>query len=322
MVFKLSAFKPSRGQLAFVVITFAALYVILPQIGIFRDSLNHLSGANWRYLVLALIFMASVNLFAALNYYLLAKHKLKYFRTLLIMLAGNFVNRLLPAGIGSMGINYAYLKANKHSNAQSASVVAVNNLLGGLGNTLLIAIIFLTFRSDFGHLNTDGFHVPSNWKIIVIAIVVVVIIIALSRFGHKISHGVVVFFNQVLEYRKRPLKLALALASSILLTLSNVLCLYYSGLALNVHLGIATMLVVMTIGTAFGTATPTPGGIGGIDAALVVALVAYSVPVTTALAVTLLFRLISCWLPVVIGIGALYIAEHRNYFNSRSKILA
>ena len=322
MAFKLGAFKPTKGQLAFVLITLAALYIILPQIGIFKNSLIHLAGVNFCFLALALVLQVATNVFAAINYCLLAKHKLKYFRTLLIMLAGNFVNRLLPAGIGGIGINYAYLKANKHTSAQSASVVAVNNLIGGVGNLLLVAAIFLIFRGSLVHLNTDGIHAPANWKYIVLAVIIMVLIIALSRFRHKISRGAVVFIEQVLEYRKQPLKLVLTLISSILLTLSNVLCLYYSALAINVHLSLAIMVVVLTVGVAFGTATPTPGGLGGIDAALVVALVAYSVPVAMALTVTLLFRLISCWIPVIVGITILYVAERGNYFNSRSKILA
>ena len=317
MLIKIESMKPARGQVLFVAISLAALYLILPQINVFHNGISRLHNINWVYLILAFGFEIAANIFAGLTYYILAKRKLKFFRTVIVQFAGNFVNRLLPAGIGGIGINFAYLKANKHSSAQAASVVAVNNILGGIGNIALLAYVSTFLSKVYDKLEIDKIHSNDKLKYIVIVIVAVTFVVALSKFRRRIASGVFTILKQIADYRKQPVKLAAALSSSTLLTLSNVFCLYFSALALGVHLNPPTMLVIFSAGEAFGTATPTPGGLGGVDAALVVGMTAFGVPLASSLAVTLLFRLVSCWIPVIAGIGFLYYSERNGFFKRR-----
>jgi len=317
MLIKIESMKPARGQVLFVAISLAALYLILPQINVFHNGISRLHNINWVYLILAFGFEIAANIFAGLTYYILAKRKLKFFRTVIVQFAGNFVNRLLPAGIGGIGINFAYLKANKHSSAQAASVVAVNNILGGIGNIALLAYVSTFLSKVYDNLEIDKIHSNDKLKYIVIVIVAVTFVVALSKFRRRIASGVFTILKQIADYRKQPVKLAAALSSSTLLTLSNVFCLYFSALALGVHLNPPTMLVIFSAGEAFGTATPTPGGLGGVDAALVVGMTAFGVPLASSLAVTLLFRLVSCWIPVIAGIGFLYYSERNGFFKRR-----
>ena len=317
MLIKIDSMKPARGQVLFVAISLAALYLILPQINVFHNGISRLHNINWVYLILAFGFEIAANIFAGLTYYILAKRKLKFFRAVIVQFAGNFVNRLLPAGIGGIGINFAYLKANKHSSVQAASVVAVNNILGGIGNVALLAYVSTFLSKVYDKLEIDKIHSNDKLKYIIIAIVAVTFVVALSKFRRRIASGVFTILKQIADYRKQPVKLAAALSSSTLLTLSNVFCLYFSALALGVHLNPPTMLVIFSAGEAFGTATPTPGGLGGVDAALVVGMTAFGVPLASSLAVTLLFRLVSCWIPVIAGIGFLYYSDRNGFFYRR-----
>ncbi|MGO9821261.1 MAG: lysylphosphatidylglycerol synthase transmembrane domain-containing protein, partial [Solirubrobacteraceae bacterium] len=50
-----------------------------------------------------------------------------------------------------------------------------------------------------------------------------------------------------------------------------------------------------------GGLIPVPGGIGGVDAGLVGALVLYSVPITSAASAVLAYRAIALWVPAVLG---------------------
>ena len=59
--------------------------------------------------------------------------------------------------------------------------------------------------------------------------------------------------------------------------------------------------------------TPTPGGLGGVEAGLVAGLVAYRVASADALAAVLVYRLVSYWLMLAIGAAAFVIAERRGY---------
>lgn len=316
----LAALRPRRGQWLFLSLALASLYIVLPRLGIFRHSLNYLSGARWQYLGLALVWAAVTNLLAALTYYLLAKHRLRYGRTVLIQLAGNFVDRLLPAGLGGIGINYSYLRSNKHGSVQAASVVAANNLLGVLGHLLLVALLAVGLRGKLSSLNWPAPHVVIGWRYSWLVLLGVIILAVVLYYRRRVASSFTAVIRQLVAYRKRPLRIGVALLSSIGLTLSNVLSLYYSSLGLHVHLSLVSLLVVFTVGITLGTATPTPGGLGGIEAGLVASLMAFQIPAAEALAVTLVYRLISCWTPVVLGAGAFYVAERLGYF--RLKVTA
>lgn len=314
MPIKLKSLHPNRGQWFFLVIALFSIYFVLPQIGIFRHSFSHLASADWRYLGLAFGLAMATNFMAAITYGLLAKHRLNYAKTVLVQLAGNFVNRLLPAGIGAIGINYAYLRANKHDLPQSASVVTANNLVGGVGHLLLIVIIFIGLRSKPDNFRLHGLRFEQNWRYVALLLVVVSAITLLSRFRYKLLTSIKAVLIQLLDYRQSLGNVSRALLSSISLTLLNVLSLYYSAHGLHFQLSLASVLIIFTFGVALGTATPTPGGLGGIDAGLVVGLVAFHLPINSALAVTLVYRLISCWLPALIGSGVFYLTERRGFY--------
>jgi uncharacterized membrane protein YbhN (UPF0104 family) len=53
-----------------------------------------------------------------------------------------------------------------------------------------------------------------------------------------------------------------------------------------------------------GGLIPLPGGIGGVDAGLIGALVLYNTPLTVASAAVLAYRAVALWVPAVFGTGA------------------
>src|SRR5689334_10316880 len=126
-----------RKQLAWLGLAVIVLYVVLPQMGNFRNSLPLLGHTQLANVWLATITTILTYVAAAGTYCLLALHRLSYARTLLVQLAAMFANRLLPAGIGNIGVNYAYLRRRKHKTAEAASVVTINNMLGMAGHMLL-----------------------------------------------------------------------------------------------------------------------------------------------------------------------------------------
>jgi uncharacterized protein (TIRG00374 family) len=49
------------------------------------------------------------------------------------------------------------------------------------------------------------------------------------------------------------------------------------------------------------SSAPTPGGVGAVEAALIAGLTAFGVNPGTALAAAFGYRLVSAWIPVLIG---------------------
>jgi uncharacterized protein (TIRG00374 family) len=86
-------------------------------------------------------------------------------------------------------------------------------------------------------------------------------------------------------------------------------------LALGIHLSFVPTLLILTFGVGAGAATPTPGGLGGFEAGLVGGFVAYDVNASAALAIALLYRLISYWLTLLIGAGAFIFCQRQKWLN-------
>jgi uncharacterized protein (TIRG00374 family) len=74
---------------------------------------------------------------------------------------------------------------------------------------------------------------------------------------------------------------------------------------------IASIAVVYLTGSALGSILPTPGGLGGVEAALTAGLTAAGLPGAVAVSAVLLFRLLTFWLPVPIGWAALSYLERQ-----------
>jgi uncharacterized protein (TIRG00374 family) len=67
------------------------------------------------------------------------------------------------------------------------------------------------------------------------------------------------------------------------------------------HLSFPRVAAVYLAGLAVAAASPTPGGLGAMEAALTAGLTAVHVPFTQALAGVLTFRLATYWLPILPG---------------------
>jgi uncharacterized membrane protein YbhN (UPF0104 family) len=293
----------------FVVI---GLYVVLPQLHIFRDSLQQLQHIVYDRLLVAFSAVALTFLLSAAVYKLLAFKRLPYGRTLVAEVAANFINRLLPAGLGGIGANYRYLRSQKHNSAQAASVVTANNGLGLIGHGLLVVMLVTLF-----HAHAVPFHMTSSlaYGLIIVAMVGLGLGLALPRLRRRLKQGLADLRVQMGSYRTRPSSVAAALVLQIFLTLSNVTAFWLCVLAVHASLSFVAALIVFTIGFGIGGATPTPGGIGGVEAGLVGGLVAYHMSSSIALAAVLLYRLISYWLPLIISGAAFAYAMRHHYFS-------
>ncbi len=303
----------SKKQLLWLGFGLLTLYVIVPQLSSFHRSLAQLRDADKSFVILSLAAVAATYLAAAGVYRFLAFHPLKYLRTVLLQLASMFANRLLPAGIGAIGTNYRYLRRSEHSPTQAGSVVAVNNLLGFFGHTVLLVLLLVFFRPQTRGAQLSQFQ-HDRWFLTIAAVVVgCVIIAALWHYQRPVKRVLQNVFHQLRYYREQPSRLLWALMCSILLTLCNVLALWLCVKAVHVDLSLTSIMLVFSLGVGAGTATPTPGGLGGFEAGLVGGLVIYHVPSATALAAVLAFRLVSYWLPLLVGAGAFVVAYRRQY---------
>lgn len=294
-----------------IVILVIGLSIAVPQLHIFKDSFHRFHRLDYPLLLLAFGAIALTFVLGALVYRILAFKTVGYGKTLVVQVAANFVNRLLPAGVGGMGANYRYLRRQKHSAAQAASVVAANNGLGLVGHSLLVVILIVAVHGQVAPI-----HIKTQILLVVFGVgaACAILAVGLPTLRKRLLVGLQSFLIQLSRYRLRPLSLLTALAVQICLTLTNITSFWLCAQALHVGLSFAAALLIFTLGFSIGNVLPTPGGLGGVEAGLAAGLAAYQVSGPTAVATVLVYRLISYWLPLLISAPIFAYAVRRRYF--------
>lgn len=301
--------KPQRRYLVLLVVFAIALYVIVPQLGNFKDTFKQLQHPQIPALSLAVLAAIFTYFIAAATYCLLSFRRLSYASTTLVQLASMFVNKLLPGGIGALGVNYLYLRRSKLTGSEAAAVVTLNNVLGIIGHSLLLLIVLIAFNKQVPPIHIAHVHAKS---VILVLCALLVAGLGLVIFKRRtIARALKKFGHELARFRQRKIRLAVALITSMGVTLLTIGGLWFCLQAVHVSLSFVTVFIIFSIGFSAGTAVPTPGGLGGVEAGLVAGLVAYHVPSATALAGVLLYRLLTYWLGLAAGAVAFGAAQHR-----------
>lgn len=277
------------------------LYIVVPRIGNFSDSFTALRQADARYVAAAAVLTAATYAIAAAIYWSLALHTLQYRKTFLVQVASAFTNRLLPGGLGALTLYVQYLRRSGHTFAQAVAVAGTNNLLGIVGHLIILAGVLLVTRDAYpAQLNLP--EAQSVWLVVGgIATVVAANLLVFRKLrqnAYRITKEVI---DNILLYRKQPFRLVKAALFSCGLTLLYVAIFYCCVTGVGIELSVAHVFMVFTIGMIVGTATPTPGGLVGAEAGLTGGLIAYGASADTALAVALLYRFLTYWLPLLPG---------------------
>jgi glycosyltransferase 2 family protein len=100
---------------------------------------------------------------------------------------------------------------------------------------------------------------------------------------------------------RSPGKMVMLFGGSALITLAYIGALVVSVQAFGGGPGIVVIGAVYLAGAALAAASPTPGGLGAIEAALIAGLTGVGMPAGPATAAVLLQRLATYWLPVAPG---------------------
>jgi undecaprenyl-diphosphatase len=100
---------------------------------------------------------------------------------------------------------------------------------------------------------------------------------------------------------RSPVRLALLFGGSALVTLAYIGGLAASVAAFGASAGIAQVGAIYLIASLIAAASPTPGGLGAIEAAIIAGLTGIGISSGPAVSAVLAYRLATYWLPVLPG---------------------
>ncbi|MGV9848759.1 lysylphosphatidylglycerol synthase transmembrane domain-containing protein [Streptomyces sp. NPDC003442] len=217
--------------------------------------------------------------------------------------AAGAANHLLPSGIGASAVNIRFMTGCGLPPARSSAALALYFLAEATARVGLLLVLLVAFPEALrlGPLLPDS---VSGTVVtgVVAAAGVLVAGVALIR---PVRRLVVTFLRTALadarSLHMRPSRALALWGGSLAFPLLQATGLVAVALALELEVRPAHVMLAYLAATAVAAVVPAPGGIGSVDAALVIALVAAGAPVESATSTVLAYRFITVWLPLVPG---------------------
>ena len=285
----------------------AVTYFLVPQLGDVPGMVDRIREADWAWLPSILAMSALSYVGAAASITGAVPARLRPLPTLITQLASSFASKLAPAGLGGMALNVRYLQKSGVDLVVATSGVGLNTV-GGL---FVHALLLLVFAVWAGRSVLDSVRLPHPEALVWGALVVLVltaVMFAVPTVRRLIATRLLPLLRRsvggVAHALRSPGKLALLLVGSAVVTLSYLICLYFSTRAFGGDLSLATVGAVFLLGSAIAAAAPTPGGLGALEAAVIAGLVAAGMDHTIAVPAVFLYRLATFWLPILPGWAA------------------
>ncbi|MDX3852526.1 lysylphosphatidylglycerol synthase transmembrane domain-containing protein [Streptomyces sp. AK02-01A] len=299
---RLERIKP-RTLISFIAGAVAA-YFLLTQFTQL-DFNTVIAQAHWGWVAAAVAFSALSYVAAAMSLLGFVPERVPFLRTVVAQVAGSFVKIVAPAAVGGVALNTRFLQRAGVRPGLAVASVGASQLFGlGAHILLLLSFGYLTGTEKTASL-TPSRTVIAGLLTVAVLVLVVTAIPFLRKFVvtrlRSLFAGVV---PRMLDVLQRPLKLLTGIGGMLLLTGVFVMCLDASIRAFdngNQQLSYASIAVVFLAGNALGSAAPTPGGVGAVEGALTLGLIAVGLPKEVAAPAVLLYRLLTLWLPVLPG---------------------
>ncbi len=278
-----------------------AAYLLLTQLAQV-DLLKVIANANVGWALATVLFAALTFAGASLALSGSVNLALRFVRTYMTQLAVAFSGLVAPAAIGNIALNTRYLQKSGAEPAVAGASVGVAQLAQFCSYFVLLIVSGVLAGTG----PRTSFTPPA---VLVAALPIVVLLVlallAVPRVRRLITLRVVprirTVVPQVLSVLQHPRKLTQLLLGALLLDLSFVGALVCATRAFGATQPVAAIAVVYFAGAIIGSAVPTPGGLGGIEAAMSAGLIAIGVDGGTAVSSVLLYRLATYWLPIPLG---------------------
>jgi uncharacterized protein (TIRG00374 family) len=323
------------GLVAAAVLMAVAVYVILPRVVGLEDALERLGSATWYWIVAGMGFMA----LAFVSYATLFRgviagrdredpvyQRLGVRETYQVTMSG-FVATILfsAAGAGGVALTYwAIRKAGMERRRAACRMVAFNVLLYSMyAYALIVFGVLLRTGVLPGDDPVGGTIVPA---VVALGLLLFAALLALvpedaerrirnigrrgARWARvasslaKVPATLASGVRTAIAFLRHPKRQAAAILGALGWWAGLIGVLWCSFRSVGVEVPFGVLVQGYFVGMVANLAPSPAGGVGTVDAGLIGAFVLFGMPAETVFPAILLFRLMSVWLPVPIGIAA------------------
>jgi uncharacterized membrane protein YbhN (UPF0104 family) len=277
---------------------------------VLAEGFTHLRTAQWPWLLAAVGTTCLTWVAAACTRQGAVVERLPRRRLLATQFAAGAANHLLPTGLGASAVNLRFMTVCGLPLARSSAALALYLLAESVGRVALLGALLLAFPGALrlGTLVPETAFGPLLAGAAAVLVIAVAVLVLVRRLRTALLSFLRTALGEAREVHTRPARALALWGGALAFPALQASVLVLVGRALGLDVPVAHMAVAYLAATCAVALVPTPGGIGSVEAALVVALVAAGGPAAVATAVVLAFRVVTVWLPLVPGaltLGAL-----------------
>ncbi|MEU6591454.1 lysylphosphatidylglycerol synthase domain-containing protein [Streptomyces sp. NPDC046881] len=277
---------------------------------VLAEGFGHLRTASWPWLLAAAAATCLSWGAAALTRQGAVLQPLPKGRLLATQFAAAAANHLLPSGLGAGAVNLRFMTVCGVPLARSSAALALFLLAECVGRLGLLAALLIAFPDALrpGTLLPAGSALPlllGGAGLLLVAGAVPALVRPLRRRVCAFARDAL---GEARSVHTRPARALALWGGSLAFPALQAAGLAAVAQALRLPVPPAHTVLAYLAATVAVALVPTPGGLGSVEAALIVALVAVGGPAAVATAVVLAYRIITVWLPLLPGaltLGAL-----------------
>ena len=293
-------------------------------IGVLIDvsqSFDTVIGAEWLWVVMAFILAQSAYLASAVEGIGSVSGPLPLGRTVAVEVAKSF--SALAGGTAAVfatRVRFFQKQGYDPSVALSSGAIMATSSWIAKGVLLLVSLPFAWGAIHFEVTPESGGHSKLVWiilAIVVLAALAVGLVLAVPRLrklaADKARPKLRDIWSNLKGISSSPRKLVLLLGGSFAQELFVAMALSVSLRAFDDHLRLPVLIVVIMLAATIGGVSPTPGGLGVVEAGMILGLTAAGVSEADATAAVFIQRLFSSYLPPIWGWATLVWMRKRDY---------
>ncbi|WP_297564898.1 lysylphosphatidylglycerol synthase domain-containing protein [uncultured Arcanobacterium sp.] len=294
-----------------VVIGVVAIYVLLGSIN-FPEVSAAVRSANPIWMIFAFIsgLLTYIGSGVILNAY--TQEKLQLRDSILVQVGASVVTLVAPAGVGPAALNLRFLQKKGIQTAPALATVTMVQISQFLTTVLLLLILSLSL-GELGTLSLPSASIVTGIGIFLLLLGLLLIIPQLRNWLlAKIRPVFSQIWPRLVWLGTHPQRLLIGFCGAIILTAGFVACFGFSLYSFGYELPLATLTVTYLVANSVGSAVPSPGGIGPVEAALTGGLVLAGIPSSIAFSTAVLYRLLTFWGRVPLGWLGLYLCNRKD----------
>lgn len=294
----------NRKSIIQLVLLIGLVYVAYPFISAVPTFFSQLRTANWWWALAGLALSTLTYTGTAAALWACVSGQIRFWLLALMQIANTFAATTTPARVGGLALSVRFLQKGGVGAIRATAAVALQQAVQVMTHIgLLVSFSIAAGTSaDLSHFVPD---ITILYLLAGVGVGILGTFIFVPKLRRWLNNSLRPQIAEVLgdlgAMARDPRRSSVIVLGCAALTLGQALALWSSVQAFGGGATFLTVTIVTMIGGTLASAAPTPGGVGAVEAALIGGLAAFGLPAEVAVPAVLLYRVLTCWIPVFCG---------------------